>query len=123
MVVQLVSTYDWEATVIGFTGGVEPHGAIVLWHSSKRLHLWHPFRKTPATEWEAAVDALLVRGSREMDKKKRYAIYHEFQQIASDNLPVIYTALAERVTAMRNVYGNVTPTLYGLFDVRYLYMR
>ena len=52
-------------------------------------------------------------GSREMDEAKRYAIYHEFQQVASDNLPVIYTALAERITAVRNHYGNMTPTLYA----------
>ena len=123
LVSQLVSTYDWEAIVIGFTGGVEPHGAINLWHSSERLHLWYPLQETPATPWEAAINDLFVRGSREMDEAKRYAIYHDFQQVASDNLPVIYTALAERITAVRNVYGNVTPTLYGLYDVRYLYAR
>jgi peptide/nickel transport system substrate-binding protein len=123
LVSQLVSTYDWEAIVIGFTGGVEPHGGINLWHSSERLHLWYPLQEAPATRWEAAINELFVRGSREMDEAQRYAIYHEFQQVASDNLPVIYTALAERITAFRNSYGNMTPTLYGLYDVRYLYVR
>ena len=122
LVSQLVSTYDWEAIVIGFTGGVEPHGGINLWHSSERLHLWYPLQETPVTPWEATINDLFVRGSREMDETKRYAIYHEFQQVASDNLPVIYTALAERITAVRNHYGNLTPTLYGLYDVRYLYV-
>lgn len=26
-----------------------------------------------------------------------------------------------RLTASRNVFGNLTPTLYALLDVRYLY--
>ena len=34
---------------------------------------------------------------------------------------MIYTALSERLTAVRNVFGNVTPTLYGLYDARYVY--
>ena len=123
LVSQLVSTYAWETMVIGFTGGVEPHRGINLWHSSEGLHLWYPFQETPATPWEAAINDLFVRGSREIDEQKRYVIYHKFQKIVSDNLPIIYTALAERITALRDVYGNVTPTLFGLFDVRHLYVR
>ena len=34
---------------------------------------------------------------------------------------MVYTVLAERLTAIRNVFGNATPTLYGVWDVRYLY--
>ena len=35
---------------------------------------------------------------------------------------MIYTALAERITAIRNRFGNVRPTLYGLYDIRRLYV-
>jgi len=123
LVSQLTSTYDWEAIVIGFTGGVEPHHGINFWHSGERLHLWFPNQEEPATEWEKRIDELFVRGSRELDHQKRVAIYREFQQIASDNVPVIYTALSERITAVRNRFANVTPTLFGLFDVRRVYLR
>ena len=44
LVSQLISTYDWEAMVIGFTGGSDPYSGIGLWHSSESLHLWHPFQ-------------------------------------------------------------------------------
>ena len=123
LVSQLTSTYDWEAIVIGFTGGVEPHGGVNFWHSSERLHLWYPYQEQPATDWERRIDELFVRGSRELDEGKRHALYHEFQQVASDHVPVVYTVLAERVTAVRNRFGNATPTLHGLFDVRRLYVR
>ena len=123
LVSQLTSTYDWDAIVIGFTGGVEPHHGINFWHSAERLHLWFPNQGEPATEWERRIDELFVSGSRELEHEKRVALYHEFQEIASDNVPVVYTALAERITAIRNRFANVTPTLFGLFDVRRLYLK
>ncbi len=123
LVSQLTSTYDWEAIVIGFTGGVEPHHGINFWHSGERLHLWFPNQEQPGTEWERRIDELFVRGSRELERARRVPLYHEFQQIASDNLPVIHTVLAERITALRNRFANVTPTLFGLFDVRRLYVK
>ena len=123
LVSQLTSTYDWEAIVIGFTGGVEPHHGINFWHSGERLHLWFPYQEEPGTEWEKRIDELFVRGSRELAREKRVAIYREFQQIASDHVPVIYTALSERITAVRNRFANVTPTLFGLFDVRRVYLK
>ena len=51
----------------------------------------------------------------------RVELYHYAQEIIAENVPVIYTTLSERLTASRNVFGNTTPTLYGLWDVRYLY--
>ena len=123
LVSQLTSTYDWEAIVIGFTGGVEPHHGISFWHSSERLHLWFPNQEEPATEWEKRIDELFVRGSRELEHGKRVALYREFQQIASDHVPVVYTALAERITALRNRFGNATPTLFDLFDPRRLHLK
>ncbi len=123
LVSQLTSTYDWEAIVIGFTGGVEPHHGINFWHSGERLHLWFPNQEEPATEWERRIDGLFVRGSRELERRKRVAVYREFQQIASDHVPVVYTALAERITAVRNRFANVTPTLFGLFDARRLHLK
>ena len=35
--------------------------------------------------------------------------------------PVIYTTLSERLSAVRNIFGNTTATLYGIWNTRYLY--
>ena len=121
LVDQLVSSYDWETMVIGFSGGTDPYSGIGFWHSSEDLHLWHPNQPQPATEWEAEIDALYVMGSQELAHAKRVALYHRAQEIAAENVPVIYTTHGERLTAVRNVFGNTTPTLYGLWDTRYLY--
>ena len=121
LVGQLVSTYDWEAMIIGFTGGSDPHSGISFWHTSEALHLWYPNQPEPATSWEAEIDELYIKASQELDRDQRVAYYHRAQAIAAENVPVIYTTLSERLTAVRNVFGNTTPTLYGLWDIRYLY--
>ena len=121
LVSQLTSTYDWETIVIGFTGGTEPHGGINFWHTSERLHLWYPHQPQPATPWEAEINELYIKGSQELDRASRLTYYHRAQAIAAENVPVIYTVLAERLTAVRNVFGNMTPTLYALWDIRYLH--
>ena len=52
IVSQLTSSYDWEAILIGFGGGIDPYGGIVLWHSSEDLHLWYPNQPQPMADWE-----------------------------------------------------------------------
>ena len=121
LVGQLTTSYDWEAVVIGFTAVTEPHGGINFWHSSEALHLWNPNQPEPATDWEAEIDNLYITGSQELDRAKRVEHYHRAQEIAAENMPVIYTTLSERLTAVRNVFGNTTPTLYGIWDIRYVY--
>ena len=121
LVGQLSQSYDWEAVVIGFTGGPDPYGGIGFWHSSESFHLWYPHQPEPATDWEAEIDELYVLASQELDHSRRVDLYRKAQEIAAENVPVIYTTLAERLSATRNVFGNSTPTLYALWDIRYLY--
>ena len=121
LVFSLTVSYDWEAMIVGFTGGSDPYSGINFWHSSEGLHLWYPYQPEPATEWEAEIDNLYIKGSQELDHEKRVAYYHRAQEVAAENVPVIYTTLSERLTATRNIFGNTTPTLYGLWDTRYLY--
>ena len=121
LVDQLTTSYDWETMVIGFTGGPEPHNSINLWHSSGNLHLWHPNQESPATDWEAEIDELFVSAGQELDHAERVAQYHRVQEIVAENVPLVYTTVPERLTAVRNVFGNTTPTLFGVWDTRYLY--
>ena len=121
LVAQLTGSYDWEAMIIGFTGGPDPYSGISFWHSGEGLHLWYPNQPKPATEWEARIDELYIMASRELDRDKRVDLYHQAQGIAAENVPVIYTTLSERLSAVRNVFGNMTPTLYAIWDIRYVY--
>lgn len=121
LLARLTVSHDWEAVVIGFTGSPDPHGGISLWHSSESLHLWHPRQTEPATDWEAEIDDLYVRASQELDREERVRLYHRAQAVAAENVPLIYTTQPERLRAVRNIFGNTTPTLYDIWDIRYLY--
>ena len=96
--------------VIGFTGGSDPYSGIGFWHSGENLHLWYPNQPEPTTEWEAEIDQIYIMGSQELDRDKRVGYYHRAQEIAAENVPVVYTTLSERLSAVRNVFGNITPT-------------
>ena len=98
LVSQLTQTYEWEAILIGFTGGTDPHSGISFWHTGENLHLWYPNQPSPATEWEAEIDELYITASRELDREERIKRYHRTQEIAAENVPVIYTTLSERLS-------------------------
>ena len=81
--------------------------------SSGQLHLWNPRQEKPATRWEKRIDELFNLGVQELDEDKRKEYYDEFQQIVSEELPVIYTVLSANLTGVRNKFGNLDPTNYG----------
>lgn len=113
LVSKLNSTFEWDAIILGLTGGIEPHFGKNVWSSKGQLHLWNPRQESPATPWEARIDELFLNGVQELDENKRKAYYDEFQSIVSRELPVIYTALDARIIAVRNKFENLKPTNYG----------
>ena len=113
LVSKLDSTYDWDAIILGFTGGIEPHFGANVWRSSGQLHAWYPRQKKPSTDWEARIDEIFNQGVQELDRNKRKILYDEWQGIVSQYLPLIYTALPLNIFAVRNKFGNLYPTSYG----------
>jgi peptide/nickel transport system substrate-binding protein len=115
--------YNWEAVVLGFTGGPEPHDGSNIWFSSGPSHQWHPQQKTPATPWEAEIDTLFRQGAQELDATKRKALYDRWQVVASEQLPFIYTVVGDRLEASRNRFGNIKPPAIGgvLWNLEELY--
>jgi len=113
LVTRLTSTFDWDAVIIGLTGGVEPHNGKNVWESSGQLHVWYPRQEEPATEWEAEIDRIFNEGAQELNQEARIAMYFRWQEIVAEQLPVIYTVLPASLMAIRNKFGNLNPTAYG----------
>jgi len=105
--------YDWEACILGFTGGPEPHDGSNIWRSAGPSHQWWPKQKKPATEWEAEIDKLWAQGAQELDPVKRKAIYDRWQMIVAEQQPFIFTVVSDRLMALRNKFGNVKPPAWG----------
>jgi peptide/nickel transport system substrate-binding protein len=113
LVSKLNATFEWDAIILGLTGGIEPHFGKNVWNSNGQLHLWYPQQGSPATEWERRVDEIFLKGVQELEEHKRKEYYDEFQVIIATQLPVIYTVLDARLSAVRNKFGNLQPANYG----------
>ncbi|MBU2250831.1 MAG: ABC transporter substrate-binding protein [Candidatus Omnitrophica bacterium] len=110
---KLDSTFDWDALILGFTGGIEPHFGNNVWQSSGHLHAWYPKQPKPATSWEAEIDKIFNQAVQELDRDKRKQFYDRWQEIVAQELPLIYTVLPQSIFAVRNKFGNLNPTPYG----------
>ncbi len=112
LVTRLTVSNDWEAILIGLTGGIEPHNGRNVWDSRGHLHMWN-LAPDEVTPWEREIDRLFAEGARELDEVRRKRIYDRWQEIASRELPLIYTVNATVMQAVRNRFENLRPTVYG----------
>lgn len=130
----LYGSRQWDAHMIGFTGGVEPHSAANLWMSDGGSHSFNlkgqpgqpPIAGWEASDWEREIDRLLIAGARELNEQKRRAIYGEFQKVVQENLPVIHLvndtammAVRDRVQGLR--YSGLPS--WGLWNIAELKLR
>jgi peptide/nickel transport system substrate-binding protein len=117
--------FDWDCILLGLTGGDEPHFGRNVWSSNGTLHMWYPRQKTPSTQWEARIDTIYNLASRELDRTRRKELYDEWQRIAADRQPFIYTVLSERIECISNKFGNVTPSNSSglLHNLEMLYVK
>lgn len=125
MVSKLMNEWDFDTILIGLTGGVEPHSGSNVWPSNGHLHMWNPQQSKAETDWEARIDELFEKGAETVETEKRVEYYAEFQQIISEELPVIYTVTPNSIYAVRDSLKNTEVTAYGgvLWNIHELYLE
>jgi peptide/nickel transport system substrate-binding protein len=129
LVDKLDKALDWDAHIIGFTGGVEPQDGANFWLTEGRSHI---FNQKPSKEekqltgqevapWEKEINDLYVRGAQELDETKRREIYYQTQRLTQENLPCIYLVNSLSLSAARNTVKGMKPTnlgsLWNLYEV------
>ena len=112
LVTKLTVTKDWEIALIGLTGSPDPHFGANVWLSGGNLHFWNLNPKNPSA-WELEIDELFRKAATTLDKTERQKYYKEWQKLASEELPLIYTVLPEVIYAVRNRFGKLKPTVLG----------
>jgi peptide/nickel transport system substrate-binding protein len=98
---------NWEAAMMAYGGGLEPHWGSNMWTLSGRSHIFNakPSIKAPPIQgqvnapWEKEIETLYIQGAQELDEAKRQLIYAKTQQISQENLPFIYL-VSERIMAV-----------------------
>lgn len=107
---KLSTSRDWEAHMVGFTGGMDPHQAANFWLTTGGSHYFNlqqqpgqsPLRGWQATPAEQDIDRLFIAGAQELDEAKRRAIYADFQRLIQEQLPIILLVNDSALMAARN---------------------
>ncbi len=122
LVQKLVVNGDWEAVIIGLTGGDEPQGGANVWKVKGSLHFWnyHPDVKKFVDpndyylpEWEKEIDTIFDENVKYLDKEKVYQMFSRYQELVSEYLPLIYTTQQLFLYAYSTKLHNVDPTNMG----------
>jgi len=105
--------YAWDAVLLSLSGTAEPLDGFDVWRSSGPLHMWYPRQKEPSYPWEARIDGIFDTAAVEPDETKRKALFDQWQMIASEELPLIYTVLPERIVCVSAKFKNINPSING----------
>ena len=127
MVNRLLTTYDYEAAVMGLVSGdADPTSEMNVWMSNGDTHLWHPNQTRPATSWESEIDRLMQEQLVTLNYAKRKQMYDRVQEIVAEDLPVICLVAPDILVGASDRVGNVQPAImdpYTLWNIDELYVR
>jgi peptide/nickel transport system substrate-binding protein len=90
---------------------LDPAGNLDYWLTSGSAHLWNMSQKTPATEWEARIDALMHDQARALDPLARRRLFNEVQAVFAEHLPVLYFASPRLYYAHSTRMQGVVPSV------------
>ena len=121
LVDRLTDSLEWEAMVLGLTGGIEPNGGANVWLLDGALHAFNqkagpgqdPLEGWQAAAWEARIADLYIKAAQEIDVKQRFELYKETQQLTQEYLPFTYLINNLSLTAVRNRVQGVKYTALG----------
>lgn len=109
-IVQRWARGQYDAIYFGVEAtSYDPANNLDFWLSSGSFHLWNAEQKTPATEWERRIDALMQRQVLAADQAERRRLFEEAQRILGEHLPVICFAAPRVIMAMTPRVVNATP--------------
>lgn len=128
---KLRSSMDWEACLLGFTGGIEPNGGANVWQPTGATHYFNrnaqpgeePIEGRQVYDWEAEIGRLYIEGARTLDETQRKAIYAQSQILTQENLPFIYlvnpltfSAVRDRIQPIK--FSSIGGALWNLYELR-----
>jgi peptide/nickel transport system substrate-binding protein len=127
MVDRLLTSYDYEAAIMGLVSGdADPTSEMNVWMSNGDTHLWHPNQTKPATPWESEMDHLMEQQQVTLDSSKRKRIYDRVQEIVAEDLPVICLVGPDILVGTSDRVGNLQPAImdpYTLWNIDQLYIK
>ena len=90
---------------------LDPAGNMDFWLSSGDTHFWNAGQKTPATQWEARIDTLMLEQVATLDQERRRQQFDHVQRILGEQVPVLYFAAPRMHTAHAARVVGVRPSV------------
>ena len=112
LIERIMRTFNYEACLLGMVNlDLDPSSQMNVWLSSGSSHAWNPNQKTPASGWEAEVDKLMRQQGSEIDVNKRKTAFDRVQEIAAQQLPIIYLINKHTLAATSPKLRNLKPAI------------
>ena len=112
LIERLMHKQDYEACLLGTTNAEpDPLSQMNMWLSSSPNHQWNPSQKSPATEWEAEIDKLMLIQASNPSQQVRKQAMDRVQQIVADQQPFIYLVYPNVLQAVSQQMRGVEPTI------------
>ncbi len=107
MISKIDNTFEYEAALMGFTGGGDPSGGKAIYRSDGFLHVWNPRQSSPITDWEKRIDKIMDLQEVEMNPQKRKKLIFEMQEIFAEQLPLLYLITPMSYSGISEKWRNV----------------
>jgi peptide/nickel transport system substrate-binding protein len=124
LIERITSSHNYEACLLGLRHvELDPDALMDAWLSSGPNHFYNPAQKSPATPWEAEIDALMRKQAAEVDRARRKSDFDRVQQIMYEQQPSIYLVNPNSLSAVGRALRNVSPTVLSpqlVWNIEYL---
>ena len=103
---------DYDAVYFGtLASDTDPAVNLDYWLSSGGFHPWNPSQASPATEWEARIDALMQQQVASHDRDERVRLFADVQKIFGEFLPAVYFSAPHAYFAVSARVRGIQPKL------------
>ncbi len=120
LVDKLSNSLQWDAIILGLTGGNDPHIPNV-WYIDGNLHMFNQ-QPQPGSEsitgqkvapWEQNIADLALQASQIIPMEERRQVYDEMQMEVQEYLPFIYLVSPYSLSAVRNRFCGIEYSALG----------
>ena len=113
LIARTSDSFDFDAAMMGLTGGGDPSGGKAVYLSSGRLHFWNPSQPKPETKWEAQADRLFIASESEFDVQKRIELIYRMQDVFAREVPMLLLVTPTNFTGLQNRWKGIRPPPIG----------
>jgi peptide/nickel transport system substrate-binding protein len=112
MLIDRIMKGNYDAVYFGVSASdTDPGANLDFWLSSGSFHVWNIGQQSPATPWEAQIDALMRKQMQATDPNERRRLFHEVQRIFATEMPVLCFAAPNVLIATSARIINAHPSL------------